>query len=273
MWFPCSKSLLDLLKGKFNFSSFPGEEKWCQATLMRARCGNSLSGLLGSLGESRWRGGTRHIFQNWTLNGPLAKLGPISQLGESPDQSWMLTPSQLALDMSSSARQAQGPLHEALTQPGRGNAGTRSSAVPHSFTAGCELLYSSHDWGRRQRGEEKRGKWRERSGHPRRCRVQRKPGKARRESPQKKKTIQTNLGTKGKMRKGFRETSWPWRKRRRKGRVRRWEASCEEIQRSWTESELYKVQTQTPRSNLLLDLEKCPGINSSIWSPVHRNFL
>ena len=36
---------------EFNSESFPGEEKWCQATLMKSWCGNSLSGLLGSLGK------------------------------------------------------------------------------------------------------------------------------------------------------------------------------------------------------------------------------
>lgn len=103
-----------------------------------------------------------------------------------------------------------------------------------------------------RREKEKLGKWREkRWGHPWRCRVQRKPGKARRESPQKKKTIWTNLGTNGKMRKGFRETSWTWWKRKRKGRVWGWKASWEENQRSWIKQSSTRCQ---PRSQVQTSL-------------------
>lgn len=46
-----SKSILDFVRGKFKPSSFVGKEKCCQPTVLRSRCGNSLSGFLGSLGK------------------------------------------------------------------------------------------------------------------------------------------------------------------------------------------------------------------------------
>lgn len=101
----------------------------------------------------------------------------------------MLTPSQLALDMSSSARQAQHSLPKALTQPGAGDARTRSctvSPLPYWLVPAFVQL------SRPGEGEEMEGKdgqvGREEIGPPMEMQGAEKPGKARRESSRKKKT-------------------------------------------------------------------------------------
>lgn len=75
------------------------------------------------------------------------------------------------------------------------------------------------------------------------------------------------LGDKGEIRKGFRETSQTRWKRRRKGKVPGQKVNWEETQRRASPG-----VTHTPNSNIL-DLEKCPVIHSPMGSPLCRNFL
>lgn len=162
MLFLHSKSILDLLKVKFNSSSFPGEEKWCQATPMRARCGNSLSGLLSSLGESRWRGGT----DTYSRTGLWMGLWP--NLAQFLNWEKALTKAEcwLQANLLWTCRPLPGKLSTLsprhLPSQGQEMPGQEAAPFPPFLTGWCQLLYSSHDQGRGRRWKEKMGKWGER---------------------------------------------------------------------------------------------------------------
>lgn len=183
----------------------------------------------------------------------------------------MLTQSQLALDTLSSAREAQHPLPEVLTQPGEGNAGTSSFALSPSTSGSsfCAALTI--------RGGGKEGRKRLASG--------RRGNRATHEDAGLRESQGKPRGSHCVRRKF--EQSWGLRKKWGKGSGQPHEhkgkeeerknprmeselgRDTEEARSSW---EQFQVLIQIRSSNLF-DSEKCPVINPSMWSLVCRNFL
>lgn len=240
MLFSNSKSILDLFKG-IQLWIFSWRGKVMSGYPDEVLVWEQLVWPPGLSGESRWRERIDTYSRTGLWMGLWPNLAQLLNMRGSANQNWILTSSQLASDTLSFARWAQRPFPEVLTQPEERKCLDKQHC---SFPFYClvpafvKLLQLGRGWWGERLASGRRGS---RATHED-AGLRESQEKSGGSHPWRRKSEQTR-GLREKMRQGFRETTWTWWKRRRKGRISGWKVSWEDIEEFGASREQLQVLT------------------------------
>ena len=213
MLFSNSKSILDLFKG-IQLWIFSWRGKVMSGYPDEVLVWEQLVWPPGLSGESRWRERIDTYSRTGLWMGLWPNLAQLLNMRGSANQNWILTSSQLASDTLSFARWAQRPFPKVLTQPGERKC-LDEQLCSFASAVWFQLLWSSYNWGGGDGGND----WQvegEAVRPPMKMQGSEKARKSQEGVIGEEENLNRLGGLREKMKKGFREATWTWWKRRRR---------------------------------------------------------